>query len=107
MKKKWNLYIVLILLVGMIATGYFFHLKEEYELSEFGKKTKGEIVDIYSIPNRGYYVKYVYYVDKKKYEGNTTVQGKVENYNIGDVFEVIYSEKNPKYKEINFNKVLD
>lgn len=102
MKRKWDLYIVLFLLIGVLGIGYFFHLKKQSELSEFAKTTKGEILEVYSVPNRGYYIKYVYLVDKHRYEGHVPVEGKIENYNVGDACEVNYSVKNPKYSEINF-----
>jgi len=49
-------------------------------------------------------VQYEFIVNEKKYTENQKLTIKKESVKIGDKFEIKYSENNPEYSELDFEK---
>ncbi|WP_405567156.1 hypothetical protein [Polaribacter sp. Asnod6-C07] len=101
MNKDKIAIIIVFIIIGLIS---FKHIKEHKELSENQSYTEGKISDYYYIGAKTY-IKYIFYVDRKKYTGEERVYPfKCENgiYGcVGKTIKVFYSSKNPNNNEID------
>lgn len=86
-------WVQLILLVGLISLGVFASLFEQNKLNECAKEIRGIIVDKYEIRNRGYFIKYKYYVENQEYYSSESLDSDVEvnALNIGDSLKILIS----------------
>ena len=101
--KKLQFRILIILIISLICFGFWNSLKEKNELKN-PKSTIGIITEIEERFQRGFFVKYEFEVNGKKYSENQKLTIKKESIKIGDKFQIKYSEKKPEYNELNFEK---
>lgn len=105
---KYQKYLIGIGFILLIAFGVYRNSFEEYELNNHGKITEAKIIDFRYGSNSSYTLKYVFYVNKKKYEDSRRFSffecDNGKNGCVGQKFKVIYSYRNPKINEINLGK---
>ncbi len=104
-KNKWQFTILIVLILALVGIGFWSSLKERIELKN-SKTTIGTITEIEERFQRGFFVQYEFKVNGKKYTENQKLTIKKESIKIGDEFEIKYSEKNPEYSELDFEKRL-
>lgn len=102
-KNKSQFWILILLVLVLVSFGYFKSLNERNELKN-SKVTIGTILEIEERFQRGFFVQYEFIVNGKKYTKNQKLTIKKEYINIGDKFEINYSENNPEYNELDFEK---
>ena len=106
-KPKFQLWILTILILSLISFGAWNSFLEKNELKN-SKSTIGTIIKIEERFQTGFFIKYEFQENGKKYTENQKLTIKKEFIKIGDKFEVYYSEKNPKYSELIFeNKIIE
>ena len=101
--NKWQFQILILFIVSLVGIGFWNSLKNKNELKN-PKFTIGTITEIEERFQRGFYVQYEFKVSGKKYSENQKLTIKKESIKIGDKFEINYSEKEPKYNKLNFEK---
>ncbi|MCL6274953.1 hypothetical protein M3P19_13105 [Muricauda sp. 2012CJ35-5] len=102
-KNKWQFQILIVFIISLIGIGFWSSLKEKSELKN-SKITVGTITEIEERFQRGFFVQYEFIVNGKKYTENQKLTIKKESIKIGDKFEINYSENNPEYNELEFEK---
>ncbi|MEO0331228.1 MAG: hypothetical protein AAF223_06015 [Bacteroidota bacterium] len=106
MDKKTFLYLLLlILMVGGIATGFFASQTERNEIAKYGQESTGKVVRIYKQNTRGRTVEYKYTINGVDYTGHEGITNEVVK--IGDVFKILYSANNPQYSEILLDSLVE
>ncbi|WP_272149962.1 hypothetical protein [Tenacibaculum aiptasiae] len=85
-------------------------ISKEKELAENKKYSQAKIIDYYNIGGKKY-IKYVFFVNNKKYIGEKHVYSfKCDNGVdgcVGQKFKVVYSSKDPDNNEIHLGKYND
>ena len=102
-KNKWQFQILIVFIISLIGIGFWSSLKEKNELKN-SKITIGTITEIEERFQRGFFVQYEFIVNGKKYSENQKLTIKKESIKIGDKFEINYSENNPEYNNLDFEK---
>ncbi len=102
-KNKWQFQILIVFIILLMGIGFWSSLKEKSELKN-SKITVGTITEIEERFQRGFFVQYEFIVNGKKYTENQKLTIKKESIKIGDKFEINYSENNPEYNELDFEK---
>lgn len=102
-KNKWQFWILIVFILGLLGIGFWSSLKEKNELKN-SKIIIGTITEIEERSQRGFFVQYEFNVNGKKYTQNQKLTIKKESIKIGDEFEIKYSETNPEYNELDFEK---
>jgi len=107
-EKKTNnkTYLIVVVILALLSFGYYQSQKKKEKLLHFNT-TSGEILEIQETFQRGYYIKYSYKVDDKKYYYNQKLTIKKELVSVGDVFEVKYSIEDKSVSELNFKKRIN
>lgn len=104
-QEQGNIVVVIVFLIILAMLIYSSSRSEE--LVNYGVKTEATVVDFYRVGGK-YYIKYVFYVKDKKYEGETrSAFFKCDNGIkgcIGEKFTVTYSRINPTNNEIDLKK---
>ena len=100
-ENKWQFKIFILAIILIMSYGLWNSLKEKSELKN-SKTTVGTIIEIEQQFQRVYIIKYEFIVSGKKYTENQKLTVRKTMTKVGDKFEVNYSEKNPKYSELNF-----
>ena len=102
-KDKFAFVLVIVILLGILGHSFF----EEKELSENKAYGKAKIIDYYNVGGKKY-IKYIFYVGKKRYFGEKRVYSfKCSNGSkgcVGEKFKVIYSSSDPENNEIDLGK---
>ncbi len=101
--NKWQFQIFILLIISIICFGFWNSLTEKNELKN-SKVTIGTILEIEERFQRGFFIKYQFSVGEKNYTENQKLTIKKELIKVGDKFEVHYSDKNPEYSELDFDK---
>ena len=85
----------LFFVIFIISFGILYSCYEQHALSECNKESKAIIVDKYRIRSRGYFMKYEYFVDGKKYSTSESLSSKreVEHFLFGDTIDIFYNCK--------------
>lgn len=104
-KTKFQIWVLIIFIISLISFGAWNSFTEKNELKN-SKSTIGTVIRIEERFQRGLFIKYEYQVKGEKYTENQKLTIKKEFVKIGDKFEVYYSEKNPKYSELIFEKQI-
>jgi hypothetical protein len=104
-KNRWQFKILILFIISLVGIGFWSSLKEKNELKN-SNITIGTIIEIEERFQRGFFVQYEFKVNGKKYTENQKLTIKKEFIKIGDKFEINYSEKNPEYSELNFDKKI-
>ena len=105
-KPKFQIWLLTILILSLISFGIWNNFTEKNELKN-SKNTIGTIIKIEERFQRGFFIKYEFQVKEEKYTENQKLTIKRELIKIGDKFMVYYSEKNPKYSELIFEKRIE
>ncbi|GAA4440342.1 hypothetical protein GCM10023188_37470 [Pontibacter saemangeumensis] len=99
--KNW---IQIVLLVGLISLGIGSAFYEKFLLDECSKDWKATVVDMHERRKRGYYMKYQYYVNGKKFSSTEPIRDtEVSLFNVGDTINITVSCSYPdvsSYKPI-------
>ena len=101
--NKWQFQILIVFVISLIGIGFWSSQKEKNELKN-SKITIRTITEIEERFQRGFFVQYEFIVNEKKYTENQKLTIKKESVKIGDKFEIKYSENNPEYSELDFEK---
>ncbi len=101
-RKYW---IQLAFAITIIFIGILGSVFKRHNLNTCSKQVKAVIVDKYRIKSRGYFIKYSYYVEEKKYESSESIKRKkeIDAFRIGDTITINYSCTFPdfsKFKEL-------
>ena len=99
--------IAILAVVGIIISIVLYRYKKNEELNEYILYSKAEIVDYYNVGGKKY-LKYEFYINNVKYQGEQRVNAFVCENGIegcvGEKFTVEYSSKNPNNNEIDLGK---
>jgi hypothetical protein len=93
--------IFVIIIIFFLVVSYFFLKEKDDFLKE--KRLLGKIVDNKVFNKCEYYLVYKYSFKNKTYKGYKKSNSK-SNFLIGECFEVIIDETNPKKSKLNLNK---
>jgi hypothetical protein len=100
--------ILFLICLSVLTYGIYNSYSKKKELKEIPETTIGTINKKYSIISRGYYINYDYKINGENYSGSKKLdKWGLEKVNLGDKFEVTYSEKNPKYSQILFENRIE
>ncbi|CAA0226211.1 hypothetical protein [Tenacibaculum maritimum] len=107
-RKEGKLFYYIILGALLLAFyGFFQSISSKNELSKNSSLTIGVIIRKYDVPKRGTYIRYKYLVKDVSYEDNQLLTLKKALVNVGDKFEVKYSNDDANNSELNFKKRID
>lgn len=99
-----NQYIGIILVIGMLLILYSFYKYRNSNIRENGVQTIGLVNGYLRGTKTGPSLKYVYKVDKDKYEGSTYIgSSEYSNYK-NRFYQVQYSSENPGWSELLLNR---
>jgi hypothetical protein len=92
---------MILLILTLIGFGGWNSFEEKRELKN-SKNTIGTIIEIKERFQRGFFIKYEFQVNGRKYTENQKLTIKKEFIKIGDKFKVYYSKENPKYSKLQY-----
>lgn len=102
--NRWQFGVLIGVIILMISYGYYSSNNDKAELKTNSKITIGTITEIEHRTSRGYFIKYDYVVNDRKYNGTQKLTIEKELIKLYDKFNVIYSPKNPKNCKLIFEK---
>ena len=104
--NKWQFLVLILIVLTTISIGFYKSIADKNDLEKNPKSTIGIITEIEHRTSRGYFIHYVYRVNKQTYNHTQKLTIKKELINLGDKFKVTYSDKSPENSKLILEKSI-